>query len=116
MNPPVNRKSAGQIFRGVDLDGVDRNILIDITGALVTASGGGDPRDFNNGMVAASSPGAIPEGATEWSITVITGTATIGSAAAIPAGFTASGSGPVKTGGIAFTTDPGSTAYFQYLS
>lgn len=64
-------------------------------------------------VVPASTSQVIPTGAKGWTVTVLTGTATVNGAAAMPAGF--SDSDPYTTlADITVTPDAASTAYVRW--
>lgn len=64
-------------------------------------------------IVPASTTQSIPIGAREWTVTVLTGTATINGAAGLPAGFSDSGVSAL-TAPISVTTAATSTAYVRW--
>ena len=64
-------------------------------------------------LLAASESVVIPINACRWTVTVLTGTATIGAAAGLPAGFSDSDEGRLLAT-ITVTTAASSTAYVRY--
>lgn len=64
-------------------------------------------------VVPASTTQSIPIGAREWTITILTGTATFNGAAGLPAGFSDSGEAALVAA-ISITTDATSTAYVRW--
>lgn len=81
----------------------------------ISGTPGGTPGAFTNANVGASASATIPAGARNWSVVVITGTATVGSASALPAGFALNDAGPLNAD-LTVTTDAASTAYVQYIA
>lgn len=78
--------------------------------------GGGSPSPITQAAsikVPASTTQAIPIGAREWTITILTGTATFNGAAGLPAGFSDSGEAALVAE-ISITTDATSTAYVRW--
>jgi hypothetical protein len=64
-------------------------------------------------LLGASSSVVIPINACRWTVTVLTGTATIGAATGLPAGFSDSDEGRLLAT-ITVTTAASSTAYVRY--
>lgn len=66
-------------------------------------------------IVAASTSQVIPIGAKEWTVTVLTGTATVNGAAACPAGFS-DGSTKTLLNTVTVTCASASTAYVRWAT
>lgn len=67
----------------------------------------------HNTLLGASASQVIPIGAKGWSVSIITGTATVGSASLLPAGFSDSDPNTLLAT-IIVTTDSASSAYVRW--
>ena len=111
-NPDPTRRKAGQIARGVDEDGVDRNLLVDASGALVTSGNGPIEAVLVPQKMGASDSATIPAGSYGYQFTILTGTGTIGGQALV-AGQTIASSNTVASD-IAVTTDAASSGFLAF--